>query len=116
MHIEPTKLAIPDGLPIWKAREIEDRRNSVATGSYVKDGALFWQSNDRPVPMSVFKEGLMEAPAAQAETCEAHTQAFLAEYRRNPPQPTGEEIAEMRANFEPGATVVNVITGRRINL
>jgi hypothetical protein len=116
MHIEPTKLAIPDGLPIWRTREVQERRDSVATKSYTKDGVLYWQSNDRPVPMSVFKEGLMEAPAAQAQACEANTQAFLAEYRRNPPQPSGEEIAEMRANFEPGATVVNVITGRRIKL
>jgi hypothetical protein len=41
------------------------------------------------------------------------TEAFLAAYRANPPKPSAEELAEIRAAFgdEP---VVDVITGERI--
>ena len=41
---------------------------------------------------------------------------FLEDYRKNYCGPTEEELAEMRANFEPGTTVVNVITGTTIQL
>jgi hypothetical protein len=40
------------------------------------------------------------------------TAEFLAAYRANPPQLTAEDLAEMRAAFGPGETVVNVITGQ----
>lgn len=51
-------------------------------------------------------------------TREHETAAFLAEYRARMAnvEPSVEEMAEMRANFESGTTIVNVITGRRITL
>ena len=47
---------------------------------------------------------------------EAEVEAALAEYRANYKGPSAEELAEMRAAFGPGATVVNVITGKKIEL
>ena len=47
---------------------------------------------------------------------EAEVEAELAEYRANYKGPSAEELAEMRAAFGPGATVVNVITGKKIKL
>ena len=41
---------------------------------------------------------------------------FIAEYRRNYKGPSEEELAEMRAAFGPGETVVNILTGERIAL
>jgi hypothetical protein len=48
---------------------------------------------------------------ATSEAHDADTKKLLAEYRANPPQPSPEQLAEMRAAFGPGETVVNVITG-----
>lgn len=47
---------------------------------------------------------------------EAEVEAELAEYRANYRDPSAEELAEMRAAFGPGATVVDVITGKKIKL
>ena len=47
---------------------------------------------------------------------EAEVEAELAEYRASYKGPSAEELAEMRAAFGPGATVVNVITGKKIEL
>ena len=47
---------------------------------------------------------------------EDEVEAELAEYRANYRGPSAEELAEMRAAFGPGATVVNVITGKKIKL
>lgn len=56
-------------------------------------------------------------PALTEQTRGAETEAFLAAYRAaQPAQPSGEELAEMRAAFGPGETVVDVITGRKIQL
>ena len=46
----------------------------------------------------------------------AENAAFLEEYRRSRKTPSTEEIAEMRAAFGPGATVVNILTGETTNL
>ena len=47
---------------------------------------------------------------------EAEVEAELAEYRAKYKGPSDEELAEMRAAFGPGTTVVNVITGKKIKL
>ena len=47
---------------------------------------------------------------------EAEVEAELAEYRANYKDPSSEELAEMRATFGPGTTVVDVITGKKIEL
>ena len=43
-------------------------------------------------------------------------EAFLAEYRKNVRPMDAEMLWEMRAAFGPGATVVDVITGRKYHL
>lgn len=47
---------------------------------------------------------------------EAEDRAFLAEYRAQRRAPSAEELAEMRATFGEGATVVDVLTGEKIKL
>ena len=55
----------------------------------------------------------VEATRAARETENA---AFLAEYRVRRNAPSAEELAEMRATFGAGATVVDVLTGEKIAL
>lgn len=54
-----------------------------------------------------------EATRAARETENA---AFLAEYRARRNAPSAEELAEMRATFGAGATVVDALTGEKIIL
>jgi len=110
------RLRIPDTTLIWQAVEIGERCERIKLAFYEKDGALFWKSNDRPVPMHVFKEAYLEAPEAQKAADDAHTEAFLAEYRKQDHTPDAEQLAEMRAAFGPGETVVNIVTGQRTKL
>lgn len=57
-------------------------------------------------------------PEATAAARTAETAAFLAAYRERMANhvPGAEELAEMRAAFGPGATVVNAITGQETQL
>lgn len=55
----------------------------------------------------------VEATRAARETENA---AFLAEYRVRRNAPSAEELAEMRATFGAGTTVVDVLTGEKIAL
>lgn len=43
---------------------------------------------------------------------EIESQKFIEEYRKNPPKMTEEDLAEMRAAFDPDETVVDIFTGR----
>lgn len=54
--------------------------------------------------------------AATAAARQAETDRSLAAYRAAKRQHSAEEIAEMRAAFGPGITVVDAITGERIAL
>lgn len=47
---------------------------------------------------------------------EAEDREFLKQYRANKKPHTAEEIAEMRATFGEGTTVVDVLTGEKITL
>lgn len=55
----------------------------------------------------------VEATRAARETENA---TFLAEYRARRNAPSAEELAEMRATFGAGATVVDALTGEKIIL
>lgn len=86
-------------------------------------GIARWASNSRPlfadtVALIValgFGEGI--DPAATARAQEKDTAAFLAQYRAtHPAEPDAEQLHEMRAAFGPGATVVDVISGRTTQL
>nr|NDG05699.1 hypothetical protein [Oxalobacteraceae bacterium] len=78
-----------------------------------------WNSNDR-VPFDDMLECFQHLGWIDLQTREnstrardADTAAFLAEYRANYRGPSEEELAEARAEFGAGATVVNVFTGHR---
>lgn len=118
--IELTHLPLPtpyrSAATGWRSPEdIAAARDGLARRTYWLDGALIWNSNDRPVPPHVFEEAFVEAPAAQQAAYDAATQAALAEYRRSRTgKPlSAEERFEMRAAFGEGVAVVNAITGDR---
>jgi hypothetical protein len=79
---------------------------------------LRWASNDS-CPMDdmlaawvTIGEITIEQAMATSDARAGETQAFLAAYRANPPQPDAEQLAEMRNAFGPGAIVVNAVTGQ----
>ena len=85
-----------------------------------ENGVWRWQSNDRVPPEDVLEKWNLSDDIMQKclETKDQETHEFLAKYREQMKNhvPSDEEIFEMRAAFGPGATVVNVITGKKINL
>ncbi len=88
------------------------------TEAYTEDGGKTWRwaSNDSYVPLDCLRPyGVPADVDAQTAANHAHVQAFLAKYRKaqRGRKPSAEERFEMRAAFGAGATVVNVITGRR---
>ena len=79
------------------------------------DGAIKWNSNGRYL-MDDFCEKLEYAGydfsrEATAKKRDAQNEESLAEYRRNYKGLSAEELAEARAAFGEGTTVVNVLTG-----
>ncbi len=84
------------------------------------DGAIKWNSNGRYL-MDDFCEKLEYAGyafsrEATARKREAQNAESLAEYRRNDKGLAGEALAEARAAFGEGTTVVNVLTGKKTRL
>lgn len=101
--------------PIEAARQLD----------YVVDAdapVLVWKSNgqhphDDMLAAWLILQAITEDQARA--TTEARAQAmdaFTAAYRANPPQPSAEQMAEMRAAFGPGERVVNVVTGQSYQL
>ena len=83
-----------------------------------KNGAYHWNSNGNPVPLHVFEENGFSVPQNQENVVDEHARRWIAEYRESMKNyvPSAEEMFEMRAAFGEGETVVNVITGRKIQL
>lgn len=54
--------------------------------------------------------------SATTQARDLEVSAELAAYRVNPPKITDEDLAEMRATFGTGTTIVDVLSGRRVNL
>lgn len=104
----------------WQRAEVEKRRAQLESDTFVgPDGELRWTSNPTSViPMDVFRDAYVAAPAAQQAAYDTNTTAFLREYRARMANhvPSAEELFEMRAAFGPGATVVNAITGQEYHL
>jgi len=93
---------------------------------YFQDGAAGWLFDSgefRPLMSDAMQElkdaGLVDDATVErtAEARDAHTTAFLKEYRVAQSQRTAEQIAEerweARAAFGPGETIVNMITGEK---
>lgn len=111
----------PDSL--WPAaRNAEEAEHALSKVTHPTADVLTWESNDRQ-PMDDMLAawlvlGLINERQAIATT-EARDQAtaeFLTAYRANPPQPSAEDLAEMRTTFGPGACVVNIATGQEHRL
>ena len=108
----------------WKKNAEEEVRKAVAqadTQTTVEtDGAIKWTGNGRYL-MDDFCEKLEYAGyafdrEATAKKRDAQNAESLAQYRRNDRGLSGEALAEARAAFGEGTTVVNVLTGRRTRL
>lgn len=111
-----TLLPIPEGTSAYSVREAERLRAEFRTDATVRDGALRWNSNGAPVPPHTLRDAFCEAHAEHHAAYRENIGAFLAEYRRQDPRLEGEALAEARSAHGAGATVVNVITGRRTRL
>jgi len=113
-----TFLPVPSGLSRSRAREASGNREELRGGAlhYERAGALFWRSNHAPIPASYFDAAFVELPSAQASALRDYTLAVVASARAADGAPSAEQLAEMRAAFGTGTTVVNVLTGRRTSL
>lgn len=84
------------------------------------DGAIKWKSNGAYIPDDFCEKleyaGYKFSREATAVKRNAQVQKELAQYRANYTGPSDEEVAEMRAAFGEGETVVDVITGKTIKL
>lgn len=103
----------------WKKNAEEEVKKAVAQAekdaTVEADGAIKWNSNGRYL-MDDFCEKLEYAGydfsrEATAKKRDAQNEESLAEYRRNYKGLGAEELAEARAAFGEGTTVVNVLTG-----
>lgn len=103
----------------WKKNAEEEVKKAVVQAekdaTVEADGAIKWNSNGRYL-MDDFCEKLEYADydfsrEATAKKRDAQNEESLAEYRRNYKGLSAEELAEARAAFGEGTTVVNVLTG-----
>ena len=102
----------------WKKNAEEEVKKAVAQAdekaTVDEDGAVRWKSNGRCL-MDDFCEKLEYAGypfsrEATARKRDAQNEESIAEYRRNHRGLSGEALAEARAAFGEGATVVNILT------
>lgn len=105
----------------WKKNAEEEVKKAVAQAdkqaTVEADGAIKWNSNGRYL-MDDFCEKLEYAGyafsrEATAKKREAQNEESLAAYCRNHNGLGAEELAEARAAFGKGTTVVNVLTGEK---
>lgn len=108
----------------WKKNAEEEVRKAVeqadAQATVEADGAIKWTGNGRYL-MDDFCEKLEYAGyafdrEATAKKRDAQNEESLAGYRRDDRGLSGEALAEARAAFGEGTTVVNVLTGRKTKL
>lgn len=98
---------------------------SSALADFVKatvdaDGVVTWDSNGQVPPADILalwdSQDLPFDYEASVAARDAQVAESIKQYRANYQPPTGEQLAEMRAAFGPGGTVVDVISGHRIQL
>lgn len=115
------KLPIPPtSQSLHVVKRILEGRERLQENAYVDDdGVLRWKSKDNPVPVSVLERDLfLEVSDVQKRADDEDLERTLAEYREAEAnrEYTDEDLFEMRAAFGEGTSVVNVITGERIQL
>ena len=108
----------------WKRNAQEEVKKAVAQAdekaTVEADGAIKWISNGRYL-MDDFCEKLEYAGypfdrEATAKKRDAQNEDSIAKYRRNHKGFSGEALAEARAAFGQGTTVVDILTGERTKL
>lgn len=92
------------------------------TRTTINDGVVRWISNNNIPPNDILEFwnylGKDFDYNKTIETSKEETKKFFEEYRQTIKlrNPSSEDLAEMKAAFGPGATVVNIITGEKIQL
>lgn len=107
---------IPVDALAWRVREAERLRDWFRNETIKDGGILRWKTNGRVVPASSYRDAYCTPPEGSEELERLEGEAFLEAYRALPQHHDEETLAEMRGAFGEGATVVNVITGRRTRL
>ena len=105
----------------WQKNAHEEAARLLAQRDNIEveeDGAAKWKSSGNYLPTDVvekltFAGAVFFSAEATAKKREAQTAELLANYRH---EVTEEERSEMRAAFGSGATVVDIISGKRISL
>lgn len=82
---------------------------------YIKDGVVYWKSNDAVVPIDSAKEYDIPINGSLQEIARDREIQNLIVISKNK-RYTDEEKSEMRSVFGEGETVVNVLTGEKIKL
>ena len=107
-------------LPDFLAERARDLRSKLQSDTFVTDdGAVHWNSNPQAViAPSLFREAYAEVPEGQQAAYERYLDAAVSDYVRHRQEHgySDEERYEMRAAFGPNETVVDVLTGERIEL
>lgn len=104
----------------WREREKLENAKKIKDAYQDDEGVYRWKSNNH-VPFSDMLECWNLDPETFAKCVaarEADDSKFIAEYKERMKNyvPSAEEMYEMRAAFGEGETVVNVITGEKIQL
>ncbi len=108
----------------WKTSAMKDVENAVRKADEEaivdSDGAISWKSNSNYL-MDDFCErleyaGYQFSRMATQEKRDEQDRKFIEEYRKNQGEPSEEELNEMRATFPAGSRIVDVISGREIQL
>ena len=108
----------------WKKNAEEEVKKAVemaaADATVEEDGAIRWNTNGNYLPDDFCEKleyaGYDFSREATRAAREAQSEEFLASYRKNHRGFGAEEIAEARAAFGEGTTLVNVLTGEKIIL
>ena len=103
----------------WKDILAETKKMTrIFRDSHVDGDLRRWNESDNVVPPWVFEEAGMVVSSDYQLAYDEETARELAEYRERMMdyEPGAEELFEMRAAFGEGETVVNVITGKKIQL
>jgi len=102
----------------WREKEAERNRKNIENETYELAGVKYWKTNDSPVPYWVYDEAGIPCPEIQRIAHDRDVSLSIAEYREQMENhvPSDEELNEMRAAFEPGVTVVDVLTGKKVTL
>lgn len=108
----------------WQASAEQDVKEAVIDANknaiVEDDGAIKWKSNGAYIPDDFCEKleyaGYKFSREATAIKRAAQVHRELAQYKANYTGPSDEEVAEMRAAFGEGETIVDVITGKTIKL